>query len=615
LVLLPAIARGQGAVAYRLSFPQPEHRWMQVEVVFPDLPAAPLQIRMSRSSPGRYAQHDFAKNVFDVRFTDARGRTLEPQRDDPHSWTVAGHEGTVRVSYKVFGDRVDGTYLAIDSTHAHINMPAALLWARGLEQRPAAVRFEAPPGAPWRVATQLVPGADPLTFTAPNLQYLMDSPAEFSAFALRSFRLERNDSHAEFRVAMHYDGAEAELDAYARDAEKLAREAERVFGEYPRFDSGTYTVLADYLPWADGDGMEHRNSTVVTSPAALADARPALLGTLAHEFFHAWNVERIRPRSLEPFRFDEVNMSGELWFAEGFTSYYGALLMCRAGLSDPGEYLQGLAETINAVTLAPGRQLRSAEDMSRFAPFVDAAASIDRTAFENTYISYYTWGAAIALGLDLSLRDRTEGRVTLDHFMRAAWQQFGKSGERAAGYVERTYTSADLERVLAEISGDGAFARDFFARYVRGHEVPEYGRLLARAGVVVRPAHTGAGWAGTLQVDRASRIIGAVPFGSPAYNAGLERDDVILSIGGQAVSTAVPAMTLIRELKPGEAVPVVFERRGQRASGTLRPIADPHVDLALAENAGQSLTEAQRRFRGDWLSSQSDRVLKTGFQE
>ncbi|MGH9348221.1 MAG: M61 family metallopeptidase, partial [Vicinamibacterales bacterium] len=499
-VSLPALVFAQAPVSYRLSFPAPEHRWMQVDVTFPDLSQSALQLRMSRTSPGRYALHEFAKNVFDVRVTDGAGRELRPARPNLHQWDVTGHDGTVRVTYTVFGDRVDGTYLAIDSTHAHINMPAALMWARGLDARAATVRFEPPAGASWRVATQLLPGPDAHTFTAPNLQYLMDSPAELSAFTLRTFVVEDGGRKPVFRLAVHHTGSDADVEAYARDTEAIVREMKYVYGEYPRFENNTYTFIADYLPWASGDGMEHRNSTILSAPASLAGARLNLLGTVSHEFFHAWNVERIRPRSLEPFDFEDANMSGELWLAEGFTSYYGPLTMARAGLTGLGEYAAGLAGTINDVTLGPGRRIRTVEEMSRLGPFVDAAAAIDRTNFDNTFISYYTWGAALGLGLDLTLRDRSDGRITLDGFMRALWRQFGKSGERVPGHVEKPYTVADLETVLASVSGDPAFAREFFARYIQGHEVVDYARLLARAGLLARRRSPGAASAGDLGV-------------------------------------------------------------------------------------------------------------------
>jgi predicted metalloprotease with PDZ domain len=579
---------------------------MQVEVTFADVPAGTLQVRMSRSSPGRYALHEFAKNVFDVRVTDGAGRKLSAARPNLHQWDVAGHDGTVRVTYRIFGDRVDGTYLAVDSTHAHMNMPATLMWARGLERRPATLRFDAPAGARWQVATQLFPGADPYTFTAPNLQYLLDSPAEFSAFALRTFSVDDGARKPVFRIALHHEGTEEELAAYARDTEAIVREMRHVFGEYPAFENNTYTFLADYLPWASGDGMEHRNSTVLSSSGSLRSAHAALLGTVSHEFFHAWNVERIRPKSLEPFNFEDANVSGELWLAEGFTSYYGPLVIHRAKLNDVADYARSLAGTINAVALSPGRTVRTAEEMSRFAPFVDAAAAIDRTSFDNTFISYYTWGAAIGLGLDLTLRERSDGKVTLDHFMRALWQRFGKSGERTPGYVEQPYSIADLEATLASVSGDAAFAKDFFARYIQGHEIVDYARLLARAGLVVRPRNPGASFMGDVDLGAGDgvRVTQPVPFDSPAYKAGLERDDVVISIGGVKVTTPEEAEEALHAHKPGSSVPLVFRRRGRETSANVRLVEDPRMEIVTAEQAGQTLTDRQRRFREQWLSSQ-----------
>src|SRR5260221_7969846 len=169
-------------IRYRLSFPEQEHRWMQVEALFPSVGSGTLELRMSRSSPGRYSLHDFAKNVYDVQVIG--GGELDA-RPDPYGWTVKNVRGAVTVQYKVFGDRVDGTYLGIDETHAHINMPAAIMWARGLEERPATVSLTPPPNVRWTVATQLHPllGVDRTDreagfFAADNLQYLMDSPIE-----------------------------------------------------------------------------------------------------------------------------------------------------------------------------------------------------------------------------------------------------------------------------------------------------------------------------------------------------------------------------------------------------------------------------------------------------
>ena len=583
---------------------------MQVEVSLADLPAGPLELHMSRASPGRYAVHEFAKNVFDLQVTDSAGASLAVTHTAPSQWVVATHPSTVRLSYRVFGDRTDGTYLSIDSAHAHINMPAALMWARGLETRPVNVRFEPPAGSNWRVATQLFPGTDPQTFTAPNLQYLMDSPSELSSFALRTFTVSDGSRQPTFRVAVHHVGDDAELDGFARDVEKIVREERGVYGEFAPYDGGTYTFIADYLPWASGDGMEHRNSTILTSTSSIRINRAGLLSTVSHEFFHSWNVERIRPKSLEPFNFDDANMSGELWLAEGFTNYYGPLVLRRAGLTQLSEFAATIVSAINEVTFSPGRQVHTAEEMSQMAPFVDAATAIDRTNFDNTFISYYTWGESIALALDLTLRQRTDGKITLDDFMRAMWQQFGKPGGRAPGYVDRPYTMTDAKTVLASVAGERAFADDFFARYIQGHEVPDYARLLAAAGLVLRPHAPQSGFVGELPLQDAPggvRITAAASVGSPAYRAGLDRDDVITAIGATSIRRAEEVDAAIRATPPGNNVTVTYlhRGRGQALMATIRTVADPTLEIVPAEQAGRTLSDAQRRFRDGWLSSRA----------
>jgi predicted metalloprotease with PDZ domain len=596
----------QAPVAYRLSFPEREHHLMQVEVTFAEVPPGTLQVHMSRSSPGRYSLHEFARNVFDVQVTDQAGMPLTVTRPNPNQWDVTGHSGTVRMRYRVFGDRLDGTYLAVDHTHAHINMPAALMWASGMERRTMTVRFERPPGTSWNVATQLQQGTDPFSFNAPNLQYLMDSPVEFSRFSTRTFTVPDENRTPVFRLAVHHTGTDEELDGLARDAQAIVREARWVFREYPPFENNTYTFIADYLPWASGDGMEHRNSTVLTSSSTIRTSRRDLLETLSHEFFHVWNVERIRPRSLEPFKFDEVNMSSELWLGEGFTNYYGSLIMKRAGLATVRTFAEDLGEAIHTVVNSPGRSLSSAIEMSRMAPFVDRSTTTERTNFSNTFVSYYTWGQAIALGLDLMLRDRSEGRVTLDDFMRVMWERYGRPGTKMPGYVETPYTLEDVQSVLAAVAGDAAFAEDFFARYIRGREVVDYAPLLARAGLVLRKRAAGRAWAGPLHTEDTkggARVITDVWSGTPAYQAGLDREDIIVSLGGARVATAGDVERALTSRKPGDALQVVFERRGERVTSVMKLVEDPTLELVPAEDAGQALTDAQRRFRDAWLNS------------
>jgi predicted metalloprotease with PDZ domain len=606
VLALSATAFAQTAITYRISFPAPEHHYAQVEVVFPDLPSGTLEARMSRSSPGRYALHEYAKNVFDLRAFDGKGKALAATRPNPYQWDIAGHDGTVRIVYKVYGDHVDGTYLGIDPTHAHMNMPATLMWARGLDRRSIRVTFEPPKGLSWIPATQLFPTDDPWTFTAPNLQYVMDSPTELSAQSVRSFTVRNPDGKPfTIRTAIHHDASDAEVNEYVAGAEKIVKEHGAVFGEYPEFDGGTYTFLGDYVPWGGGDGMEHRNSAVVAAPVSLRAPGMALdvLDTVSHEFFHAWNVERIRPKSLEPFSFEEANISGELWLAEGFTQYYGVLIMARAGLMKPEQAAAALASSANAVITGAGRQFRSAVDMSRLAPFTDAARTVDRTNFSTTFISYYTYGSALALALDLSLRDRSHGKISLDDYMRAMWRVHGKPGGPEPGLVAKPYTLKDARDRLAEVSGDRAFADEFFDKYVEGRDVADYTRLLRRAGFDFR-SHPGA-WIGLrpMNFGGSGAITNLVPWGSPAFNAGLDQGDVIVDVDGKPMAAGVLESALKRK-KAGDRLIVTYKRRGgSTGTASIEVKDDPTLELVPIETIGGTLSPDQKAFRDAWLGS------------
>ena len=586
---------------YRVSFPAPQHHYAEVEITYADLPAGPLELRMSRSSPGRYALHEFAKNVFDVRVEDGAGKPLPVVRPNPHQWNVPQHPGRVRVLYKVFGNRVDGTYLGIDASHAHMNMPATLMWARRLDSRAIRVTFVPPAGSNWKPATQLFTTQDPWTFTAPNLQYLMDSPTELSAQSFRSFKVRNPDGREQTIVtAVHHDASDAEVDEYVAATEKIVREQGAIFGEFPEFDTGTYTFLGDYVPWGGGDGMEHRNSTVVAEGASIKGNVRSVMGTVSHEFFHAWNVERIRPKSLEPFDLEEANMSGELWMAEGFTQYYGQLVMARAGLAPADQTMLSLAGSALAVASNPAHRFRSAVEMSEMAPFTDAARSNDPTNFAYTVINYYPYGAALALALDLSLRERSAGKLTLDDYMRAMWRVHGKPSA-APGLVATPYTLADARARLAELTDDRAFADEFFSRYVEGREVPDYRALLARAGIVVRKRSPGEAWTGAT-IDASGKVTalrGLIAWGTPAFEAGLEHDDVLVTVDGKPFTAAA-----VKNRKPGDKV--TFEVRhvgGAISSGVLTFGEDPAEQAVLIENAGGRLSPEQQALRGAWLGS------------
>jgi predicted metalloprotease with PDZ domain len=299
-------------------------------------------------------------------------------------------------------------------------------------------------------------------------------------------------------------------------------------------------------------------------------------------------------------------MSGELWLAEGFTTYYGPLVMHRAGLSTLDETLAAMGGTINVVVNSPARQIRSAVDMSRMAPFVDAASAIDATNFDVSFVSYYTWGAAIGLALDLSLRDLTGGRVTLDDFMRAMWREHGRPGGSAPGLVARPYTLRDARDRLAEVGGDRGFADAFFEKYVEGRQAADYARLLGRAGLVLRRRNAGRAWMGGLALEphaRGLRIERLVGWTTPAYAAGLEKDDVLISLDGRAVVSAQDVAGVLAARKPGDTIDVRFLRRGQPAGGRIALVEDPTLEVFARETAGGTITPEERSFRSAWLGA------------
>jgi predicted metalloprotease with PDZ domain len=558
---------------------------------------------MSRSSPGRYALHEFAKNVFRVRAADGAGRALVVTRPNPHQWDVSGHDGTVVVTYDIFGDRGDGTYIQIDTTHLHANGPATWMWARGMMDRRVRLTLQQPAGENWTAASQLFATDDPLVFTAPNTRYLLDSPLEFGETKIYSF--DAADGQ-QIRVALHHLGSEADAEEYVDGTRRIVQEMTAVFGELPRFDGGTYTFIADYLPWIDGDGMEHRNSTIVASRASLAQAGRQLLGTVAHEFFHAWNVERIRPASIEPFDFEDADMSGELWLAEGFTSYYGSLVMHRAGLTSREGLIASMAGLINAATSSPGTRFRSAVEMSQLAPFVDAASPVDTTYWDNTFLSYYAYGAAIALGLDLTLRDRSDGTITLDDYMRALWVRHGDPQDGDPPAIARPYSLADARDVLEQVSGDADFAAGFFERHIEGTETINYASLLERAGLRLQPVAATAAWLGASLQDRSGALVVAGPtsFGSPAYEAGMDDGDTLLSLGGVRVTTNSAFRQTLATMRPGERVEIRYRRRDgseQLGSATLR--SSPALRVVALEQLGSTPARDQLIFREAWLTS------------
>jgi len=319
---------------------------------------------------------------------------------------------------------------------------------------------------------------------------------------------------------------------------------------------------------------------------------------VAHEFFHSWNVRRIRPQSLEPFDFDRVNMSGELWFAEGFTSYYGVLALKRAGFSSLEQFANEMGRAVTPVLNSPGRLINSPVQMSRLAPFVDAARSVDETNFVNTFISYYTYGEALALGLDLSIRSRFPGK-SLDSWMRDTW--------RAHPDIEKPYTLKDLEWTLAQTTGDQAFAQEFFEQHVQGRQPMDYGILLRQAGLMLRKQFPQAAWIGEAKLDFANESAGInsnTLRETPLYRAGLDRGDRILRWDNKVLKNAADLVSWLAKHKPGEGVTLqVRKRDGEEMRVTLILEENPTLEIVTFESIGQGVETSMLQFRRDWLDS------------
>jgi len=590
LLFSAALLFSQTPIRYQLGLADIGLHELHVSAEFPNLPRQVLQVRMPRASPGRYAVHEFAKNVYDVRAYDEAGQELAVYRTTPHQWDVAGHDGYVRFDYTLYANHGDGTYSGVDNRKLHLNMPATFVYGVDMQDRPVELRIDLSGRPTWKVATQLV-ATEEDTYRAPDYYYFYDSPVFVGDIDFRHWTSVSNGRYYTIELAMLHEGTDAELDDYAIWVQQVVEEQKAVFGELPDFDFGRYTFLCSYNPWVYGDGMEHRNSTICSSRATLAENARRLIGTVSHEFFHAWNVERIRPQSLEPFDFDEANMSEALWFAEGFTSYYTDLILCRAGILAPEDYIRGLSGRLNYVLNAPGRRHRSPVEMSYNAPFVDAASSIDETNFDNTFVSYYTYGSVLGLVLDLTLR--AEYDTDLDTFMRRVWQEYGKT--------EVPYRLPDLERLLAEVSGDAAFARRFFRESIYGSELPDMAALLARFGVKTQLRRPGQPQLPRdLEYTPGGVLVDSpVLEGTPFHEAGIGQGDLLLELAGQELDSPEALAAALEKMEIGREYQVSFQQNGlpRASSFTLRQ------DPSLETLTGESPSEGAMKRRQAWLKT------------
>ena len=383
----PLTARQGGTTApvvYRVSFPAPGTSLRAGRGDLRQVPQ-PLEPRMSRSSPGRYALHEFAKNVYDVHAFDGKGKALASRVRIPTNGTSTGHDGTVRITYKVYGDHVDGTYLGIDPTHAHMNMPATLMWARA-SGRPAGARHvRAARRARLEARDAALPDDRPVDLHRAEPAVPVRQPDR----AERATRCASSRSHNPDGKAYHDSRGRALTTRADEEVDRLRggrgedrqgggdglRRVPAVRHRHLHVSRRTICRTTAATAWSIATARSSRGRALSQGMAS---------STASHEFFHCWNVERIRPQGLEPFNFEEANMTDSLWLAEGFTQYYGSLIMARAGLVDAERRPSAdRAASPTASSTDPGRQFRSAVEMSQMAPFTDAARAVDRDELQH----------------------------------------------------------------------------------------------------------------------------------------------------------------------------------------------------------------------------------------
>jgi predicted metalloprotease with PDZ domain len=348
--------------------------------------------------------------------------------------------------------------------------------------------------------------------------------------------------------------------------------------------------------------MEHLTSTQIIQPGALSDAGTyeETLSTVAHEFFHVWNVKRLRPLELGPWDFTRPANTRGLWVAEGFTNYYGHLMLTRAGIFDYQKFLRRESSTITNVERAPGNLLMSAENSSLSASFIDDAPHAQETNLENTSISYYPKGELIALVLDLIIRGKTGGKGSLDEVMRRMYEEFYLKSPNSTYYLRgRGYTTEDVQRVASEVAGSDL--SEFFDKYVRDVTKLPYDEAFGYVGLRLVQVKASEPYDAGISLeleDSHATVIGNVRNNSPAEVAGLQRGDVIIRLAGKAVSRETWPAPLTR-YKEGSRVPITVKRDRQTIQAVLVLGPPERFDYRIQENP--NATGEQKALRSAWL--------------
>jgi predicted metalloprotease with PDZ domain len=546
----PSAAAAPEPIRYTLSFTAPQTHYVEVAAVFPTLGRAQVDLTMAVWSPGSYLVREYERHVENVSAKGANGTTLEVEKTRKNAWRVtADGEASFTLTYRVYAREMGVRSNWVESGFAMLNgAPTFITLGDTSVARPHEVAVRLPRG--WtRSMTGLPDGGSPHTYIAPDFDTLVDSPIVMGNPDVHEFTVDGKTHYlVNTPATATFDGARA-----AKDLQRIVQEHRKLWGVLPYEKYLFLNMITEA-----GGGLEHKNSTLLMTNRWTTRTRKAYLSWLelcSHEFFHTWNVKRLRPIELGPFDYQHEVYTRSLWIAEGFTDYYGELLVHRAGLSTRAEHLEALSNQIETLQTTPGRLVQSAADAS-FDAWIKQYRPDENSP--NVSISYYTKGAVIAFLLDGRIRKATKGAKSLDDVMRAAYQKY--SGARG-------YTPEQFREVAESVSG--LKLDRFWASAVEGTGELDYADALDAFGLRFKaptaptddkPAKA---WLGvTTRVDGGRLLVSQVRRETPGYEAGVNVDDEILAIDDYRVR-ADRLENRLEQYRPGDRVSLLVARREQ----------------------------------------------------
>ncbi len=544
-------------------------------------------------TPGSYLIREFERHVQEFA-ADANGRALDWTKINKNTWRVnTNGVRQWRATYRVYANELSVRTSELNSDHAFWNNATLLMYPDKQIEHPSTLRINPAPG--WKVATGL-PAVDgqPNTFRAENFDVLYDSPVECSNFKQIDFQV-RGVPH---RIVIDGEGNYDQKRLLA-GVQKIVETEVSLFGDIPYHD---YTFIL-HLRANTGGGLEHLNSTALgfrRNAFAKEEGYRNFYGLVAHEFFHLWNVKRIKPEALGPFDYTKENYTRSLWVAEGITEYYGNLMVRRAGLITDMAYLEQIAKNIQDFQNTPGREKMSAEEAS-FDSWIKFYRPDENSI--NSQISYYDKGELLGLLLDLDIRRRTHSAKSLDDVMRYLYSDFYKKG--------RNYTPADFQKACELIAGESLDL--FFSRYVRGREelVPAYREAFAWVGLRLEqgggdvgqidgPLPLKANFGADLEQTGDKLSITHVRAGTPAYEQGLNANDQIVALDGARV-TKETFEARIKEKIPGDTIHVTVFRFDDLRTFDIRLGADSSVPFRIVPLS--QVSDEQKRIYQAWMGA------------